>query len=55
MTSMQLTLSVNPVLHVYLQDLVRTGLFGKNPSEAAERLVELGVRDNLEKNVLKKK
>ena len=35
----QLTLSTTPIVVGYLKDLVSTGLYGKNPTEAAERLI----------------
>lgn len=35
----KLTLSTNPRVVAYLEALVQTGFYGKNPSEAAEQLV----------------
>lgn len=35
----KLTLSTNPLIVERLERLVRTGFYGKNPAEAAERLV----------------
>jgi hypothetical protein len=34
-----LTLSTTPLVVGYLQDLVKTGFYGKNHTEAAERLL----------------
>ncbi len=34
-----LTISTTPPIEKYLSELVATGLYGKNPAEAAERLV----------------
>ncbi len=34
-----LTISTTPRIEEYLSQLVATGLYGKNPAEAAERLV----------------
>ena len=39
--SVQITVSTTPLVHGYLSALVDTGLYGKNPAEAAERLVAL--------------
>jgi len=37
--TMQLVVSTTPAVVEYLQALVCTGLYGKNPTEAAERLL----------------
>jgi hypothetical protein len=41
--SVQLTISTTEHILVYLEQLVAGGLFGKNPAEAAERLVARGI------------
>ena len=41
--SVQITVSTTPLVHGYLSALVATGLYGKNPAEAAERLIAKGV------------
>src|SRR5260370_1163987 len=41
--SVQITVSTTPLVHGYLSALVDTGLYGKNPAEAAERLIAKGV------------
>ncbi|HZR03161.1 MAG TPA: hypothetical protein VFA81_08335 [Burkholderiales bacterium] len=35
----QLTLATTPAVVSYLRELVKTGLYGKNQSDAAERLL----------------
>jgi hypothetical protein len=35
----ELTISSNPVIQGYLQELVDTGMYGNNEAEAAERLL----------------
>ena len=41
--SVQITVSTTPLVHGYLSALVDTGLYGKNPAEAAERLIAKGI------------
>src|SRR4029077_5984397 len=41
--SVQITVSTTALVHGYLSALVETGLYGKNPAEAAERLIAKGV------------
>jgi hypothetical protein len=41
--SVQITVSTTPLVHGYLSALVATGLYGKNPAEAAERLIAKGI------------
>lgn len=38
-----ITVSTTPPVHAYLEQLVKTGLFGKNAAEAAERLISKGI------------
>lgn len=42
-----ITVSTTPPVHNYLETLVATGLFGKNPAEAAERLIARGIEEHL--------
>jgi hypothetical protein len=42
-----LTLSTTPRVHEYLRRLVLTGLYGKNPAEAAERLLARSLEELL--------
>jgi hypothetical protein len=55
----QVTLATTPIVVGYLKELVRTGLYGKNPSDAAERLlsttIEQMVRAGHVKNLTKRK
>ena len=48
-----ITLSTTPPVEAYLQRLVRTGLYGKNTAEAAERLVARGVERLVQDGTLK--
>jgi hypothetical protein len=49
----KITISTTPQIYGYLQQLVRTGLYGKNPAEAAERLVSEGIGRLVDKPVIK--
>jgi len=42
-----ITVSTTPPVYRHLTDLVASGLFGKNPAEAAERLIARGVEQFL--------
>ena len=48
----ELRVSTTHVVHSYLQSLVETGLYGKNPAAAAERLIERGLERLIETGVL---
>ena len=37
--------STTPGVHQYLEELVLTGLYGKSPPEAAERLIARGIEE----------
>jgi hypothetical protein len=41
--SVELRISTNPVLKAQLEQLVRTGRYGKNANEAAERIIALEI------------
>lgn len=47
-----ITVSTTPPVHDYLEQLVATGLFGKNPAEAAERLISEGIKQQLGEGTL---
>jgi hypothetical protein len=51
-TAPPITLSTTPPVVAYLEQLVATGLYGKNPAEAAERLVANGIRNLLKDGTL---
>lgn len=53
--SVQVTLALTPGIRIYLSDLVATHLYGKNPAEAAGRLVEKQIESLVEKGTLKKR
>ena len=43
--TVQITISTTKPVWDNLQDLVNTGLFGKSPAEAAERLIAKGIQE----------
>ena len=47
-----ITVSTTPPVYRHLSDLVATGLFGKNPADAAERLITRGVEQFLAEGTL---
>lgn len=47
-----ITVSTTPLAREYLDQLVATGLFGKNPAEAAERLIADGIKAQLSEGTL---
>ena len=52
-TTEQITISTTPQIVLYLQQLVLTGLYGKNNAEAAERLVARGVENLVREGTLR--
>lgn len=50
-----ITISTTAAVHAYLEGLAETGLFGKNAAEAAERLVALGIQDQIKQGTIAKK
>jgi hypothetical protein len=50
--TVQITVSTTPLAHGYLFALVNTGLYGKNPAEAAERLIAKGVENALASGII---
>jgi hypothetical protein len=51
----QLRYSGNRVIEEYLFDLVDTGLYGRSPGEAAERLVSQGIERAIANNTIKRR
>ena len=49
------TITTTPPVAQYLEDLVDSGLYGKNRSEAAERLVANGLERMIREGTLKRK
>jgi hypothetical protein len=50
-----LTVSTTPPVVDYLEALVDSGLYGKNPAEAAERLIALGIEDLIRQGTLRRR
>jgi hypothetical protein len=50
-----ITISTTEGIEQYLEDLVSGGLFGKNPAEAAERLVARGLENLLRDGTLQRR
>ena len=50
--TVSITLSTTRPVVDYLERLVESGLYGKNPAEAAERLVALGIEDLIRRDLL---
>ena len=55
LTGTQERFTANRLIRAYLEDLVQTGLYGRSPGEAAERLVSQGIERLIEKGVLSRK
>lgn len=45
----------NPTIWAYLEDLVKTGLYGHTPSEAAERLVSQGIEQAISRTTISRR
>jgi hypothetical protein len=54
-TTVTVTISTTEGILDYLEDLVSGGLFGKNPAEAAERLVARGLESLLRDGTLNRR
>jgi len=50
--TVQIRISTTPLVQAYLDKLVDTGLYGKNPAEAAERLIASGMKELLREGTL---
>jgi hypothetical protein len=46
--------STTPQVHGLLEDLVQTGLYGKNPAEAVERLVARRLEDLIKEGFIRR-
>ncbi len=44
-----------PIIHAYLDDLVDTGVYGKDPSDVARALIEQGVRRAIAERIIAKR
>jgi hypothetical protein len=51
-STVTITISTTEGIQQHLEDLVAGGLFGKNPAEAAERLVARGIENLLRDGTL---
>jgi hypothetical protein len=49
------TISTTPPVEAYLLKLVSSGLYGKNPADAAERLVARGIEALIRQGHLKRR
>lgn len=54
-TTVTITISTTEGIQRYLEDLVSGGLFGKNPAEAAERLVARGLEGLMREGTLNRR
>ena len=52
-TSPKADLRLSPIMHAYLDDLAQIGAYGKGKSGVMRRFIENGIKDALEKNVIK--
>ena len=52
LSTVKITISTTESVQRHLEDLVSGGLFGKNPAEAAERLVARGIENVLREGTL---
>lgn len=55
LTTVSITLSTTQAVVDYLEALVESGLYGKNPAEAAERLIARGIEDLVERGKLQRR
>ncbi len=51
----ELTVSTNPQVQAYLQDLVDSGTYGNSEAEAAERLIARGIEQLIEGGKLERR
>jgi len=51
--TVSITLSTTEPVVAYLEALVESGLYGKNPAEAAERLVAQGIEELIRRGTLR--
>ena len=50
--TIRVTVSTTPIIHQYLCSLVATGLYGKTPPDAAERLIARGIEAAISDGVI---
>ena len=50
--TIRITVSTTPTIHAYLSLLVATGLYGKTPPDAAERLIARGIETAIADGVI---
>jgi hypothetical protein len=43
---------LDPIMHAYLDDLVKIGAYGKDKTNVVRSLIERGIQDLLEKKVI---
>jgi hypothetical protein len=51
----QLRYSGNRVIAEYLEEMVKTGLYGRTPGEAAERLVSQGIERLIQQGTIRRR
>ena len=52
--TVSITVSTTQIVVSYLEKLVASGLYGKNPAEAAERLIAFGIEELVQRGALKR-
>ena len=52
--TVSITVSTTQIVIRYLETLVASGLYGKNPAEAAERLIAFGIEELVQRGALKR-
>lgn len=53
--TVSITVSTTQTVVDYLEMLVESGLYGKNPAEAAERLIAFGIEELVQRGTLDRK
>ena len=53
MANKKIDARLQPIMHAYLEDLARVGAYGRDKSDVARTLIEAGIRDAIEKQVIK--
>jgi hypothetical protein len=49
----KLQIGLDPVMHKYLEDLIKIGFFGNDKTKVARRLIEDGIRKAIAENLIK--
>lgn len=52
--TVSVTVSTTQIVITYLEALVASGLYGKNPAEAAERLIAFGIEELVQRGALER-